>query len=329
MISAMPATSTRETVRSRRGMSLVELLISMSILVIIGIIVVSLFVNYLNLFIANNDVVAAGQRADTVFRLLHEPVLHAGIGIDTSSPDKYAAAWGNKTYPDVPEPAGWGDAIVLSGDEVEEIYSEIGVLYAVPTGLKISQVPDPGFHFDNFDFPLIDHQLPANLSGITGQSATPPNPEDMRSWLVFPATDTEISQPMLIKSYDHTGKKLTVSPVPQYTYRNQEFFRMKAVKAYLSGTTFHLIEVTDGTDHEGSSIAVVDGIRAIRYKLSADRKYLDVRVLAMGDSVGAKHTQTPDPGLRARWEELGTQDAGQYFQEFSTKWRVRNLAQRP
>ncbi len=111
---------------------------------------------------------------------------------------------------------------------------------------------------------------------------------------------------------------------------------MKAVMAYVENDQFHLVEITDvdkATDEPKTvSIATVDGVRSIRFKISNDpgsmRKFIEVRLLVMGDSHDANHAQTMWTRLHERWDELTGTDAGTYFEEFVSKWRVRNLGER-
>lgn len=317
------------TDKNGNGFTLVELLVAMPLMLIAGGVVVYLMYNYVNLFFMNNDTVVASQRAEMVFRLLDEPVHHAGLGINTGSESIYKKAWGDQIFPNAPFPAVWGDSIVLSGDEVSETYNSIGILYAVPTGLKVSNKIDSFTKGNDFTVDLIEHNIPASV-GKTGDA------KDLRSWMTIPGTNRSV--PMFIKAYDVTNKQLTAEirgdiPNNFEIPMNQELYRMKALMAYVVPSKngryeFRVVDITDSPAHYDSDadyVTIIDNIRAARFRLSPDRKFLELRVLGMGDTVGAKHSQVVAPALRSRWSELTDDDAKYYLEEFEIKWRVRDL----
>ena len=334
-----------------RGVTLVELLIVIPILVIIGGIVVSLFASYIDMFIASNDMVAAGQRADSVFRLLEEPILHAGLGLNSTNAENYRKNWKSDgiygaSEATLPFPARWEghvvpeyagkaremDAVILSGDRGGGYYDGIGIAYAVRTGLKISENVTDIATGTEFEIPLIsqDYDLSDKIPILNTST-------DLRSWLTVPGTDTAL--PMLVTgiAVDTAEEKTLKAKImgavpPSFSLpMHQDLYRMKAVMAYAHGDQFQMMEITDSKIHHGPGsvyITTIDGVRGIRFKLSEDRKYIEVRVLVRGDSLDAKHAQTLWSRLRERWEELTPADAGIYFDEFVIKWRVRNLGER-
>ncbi|MDL2264505.1 hypothetical protein LJC31_07630 [Synergistaceae bacterium OttesenSCG-928-I11] len=342
MASATRVSSTRRQAAAS-GTTLVELLIAVLIMVIIGGIVVSLFANYINMFLANNDVVVATQRADSVFRLLEEPILHAGLGLNSTNAEKYRENWSDVNYSGpvatLPFPAWWKgnvvpeypgkteemDAVILSGDRGNGYYASIGIVYAVPTGMKIEGVGTPVTAGADHAIILLDHNLPNTMPFETEET-------DMRSWLTVPGTNKAV--PMLVKAYSQTNRTIDVAVPSNRTPElpmHQELYRMKAIMAYVQNNRFEMMDITAGSAHHGANathVTTIDGVRGVRFKLSEDRKYIEVRLLVMGDSRDAKHAQTLWTHLRGRWSELTEADAGTYFEEFVIKWRVRDLGER-
>ena len=330
--------------KTSRGMTLVELIIVIPILLIVGLIVTALLYNYVNMFIAHNDMVAAAQRADTVLRLLEGPVLHAGLGVNTTTSDDYRRAWNKDNeegdIENSPPPAYWDDAvrITFGGDGSEAAIrdggDQAGIVYSVSTRIKLrdgAEIADDSaetLHLISGDLPALDFPNDANRA------------ENMRSWVSVPGTDTAV--PMLVepdgyKLADATlavrvPGKLPGSDARLWLPTFQDVYRMKAAWAYVDPDThtFNLVEIASDRTEPPVTVAeriTVERIRAIRFKLSEDRKFMEVRVLAMGDSEGAVHSQTLAPSLRARWSELTDDDARHHLEEFSVKWRVRNLGQ--
>ena len=333
--------------RSSSGMTLIELIIVIPILLIVGIIIAALFYNYVNMFIAHNDMVAAAQRADSVLRLLEAPVLHAGLGVNTATSDDYRRAWNENNERDhienSPPPAYWDDAVRITFDgngteaAIRDGGNEAGIVYSVSTRIKLqdgAEIADNNattLRLISGDLPALDFPNDASIADRAG---------NMQSWVSVPGTDTAV--PMLVErdGYKPGDATLAVrvlgkrpgSDARLWLPMFQDIYRMKAVWAYVDQTThtFNLVEFASDGSEPPATVAdriTVERIRAIRFKLSDDRKYMEVRVLAMGDTVGAVHSQSLAPSLRARWSELTDDDARHHLEEFSVKWRVRNLGE--
>lgn len=353
MASEMQASSNKRSISARRAATLVELLIAIPIVVIVGIIVTSLFLNYINMFVANNDLVIATQRADSVFRLLEEPVLHAGLGLDSSNAENYRKNWKSEgsyttSEPTLPFPARWEgavvpayagktaemDAVVLFGPKGDGYYESIGIVYAIPTGLKVSDdVRNIGNSNREFEISFIPlgYELSDKIP-VLDISA------DLRSWFTMPGT-MNTAVPMLAKEIvPGTGTEIKLKmeilgkiPPSFVIPMHQELFRLKAVKAYVEDDRFELMDITGADANYGSGatrVTTIDGVRGARFKLSEDRKYIEVRLLVMGDSHEAAHAQERWSYLQGRWDEVKPEDSGTFFEEFVIKWRVRDLSER-
>lgn len=297
-------------------MTLVELIIAGLISVIVGGIIASLLFAFIRMYTANNDVMAAAFRADTVIRVLDYPVLHAGLGLPTANEEDYYASWGN----DGPLVKDWGnnwrDAIYITEDQ-----REIGIVYAVPTGLKVESGLAPDGRLT-----LLKHNLPSDM--------VPKGPANLDSWIAAPGIVP--AAPMEVIANDTNGQNtMTVKAWGSDThtlYPNQELYRLKAFRAFVDADyNFRMVDITDQKkwkDITGSGITI-EKIRAVRFSMN-NRRILKVSVLAMGDATESGRTDSILPSLRERWPELGSDpnDGLYYLQEFSVDWRVRNIEER-
>lgn len=301
------------------GMTLVELLVSTSIFMIVIAVVGILLQNYTVMFHTNNDAVVAASRAEAVIRLLENPVHHIGLGVQTCKSDDYTGEWGSPA----PIVAGWRDALLISED------NKIGILHAIPTGVKIAsevRVENTGEHV----VPLLGSD--ASIFVKTN------NRSDLRSWITIPGTDT--AAPMHVYRDASPGSvNVRTSRGTAFTLPlHQEIFHVKGVWAFVDDEmNFRMIEIADQSEnelygpgnvsHPNANVVTVEKIRGARFSLSDNRKHLEVRVLAMGDSKNLFRARPIPPYLASRWD-LTEDDTKHYLEEFCVKWRVRNLGER-
>ena len=300
-----------------RGMTLVELIVASMISLVIGGVVLTLLAGYISLTIANHDAMTAASRAETVFLVLDRPLHHAGLGLPTATEGNYSGAWGN----DGPLVKDWGndcrDAIFVTPDN-----DEIGVVYAVPSGLFVESGPDQTGRLT-----LLGHNLPAEIA--------PQGAGNLDSWVVAPGTENPF--PMEVTANETNGTQTLTVRVPGVSGHvlrpHQELHLLKGFRAFIDDDrNFRMAEITNQTNWSeltGPGVTV-EGIRAVRFFLSDDRKTLEIRVLAMGDSSDTKRSGAMLARLRNRWPELGSDptDGGRYFEEFTTRWRIRNMEER-
>lgn len=299
------------------GVTLVELIVAGALTLVIGGVVLTLLAGYINLSIVNHDIMTAASRAGMVFLVLERPLHHAGLGLPTSSSADYAGAWGGDGPLVKDWDNDWHDAVYIAADN-----REIGAVYAVPAGLFVDSGPDDGGRLT-----LLSQNLPADI--VPGGAA------NLDSWIVAPGTAS--AYPMEVTA-NQTGADGTlmirVPGASGYTlYPHQELHRLKAFRAFVDDShNFRMVEVTDQSgwnDLEGGGVAI-EGIRAVRFLQSADRKTLEIRVLAMGDSKGLGSYETLAAQFRSRWPELGDDpaDGSRYVEEFITRLRIRNMEER-
>lgn len=321
----------------RRGFTLTELLVAIPIIIIVGLVAVTLMYNYTMLFIANKDKVAAARRAQEAILIVENTMKHAGLGFPSAGETSYKTAWNRSGSATVPWPATWGDVIVLSGDEIGDKgreSREIGFVYAASTRGKLkapTAISDGNFNIELLDVPGLDFALP---TGVTNREA------DMRFWYTAPASLGDF--PFVATDYDATNRRLTAHVPGAFAGSptlpvHQDVYKLKAAWVYVDEG--HNLRFLDLTDHErsadvqiaskaGPASMSVEGIRAVRFYLTEDRKHIEFCVLAMGDSRDAPHARSIVGRLRDQWDELTDDDEGLYMEEFTAKWRLRNLEER-
>ena len=319
----------------RKGVTLVELLIVIPIIVIVGAVVITMLYNYMMMYYANNDAAVASNRANLVLSLLDSPVHHVGLGVTTAASDDYYNAWGTDGPFIKDWDEDWENALYIEED-TNGYPNRMGVVYALPLGMKASTAVSG--QATGLVIPLLNHDLP----DIPLWSNSPtPDRSDKRYWISTPGTDLVV--PMFVQLYSPTGTPPTLRvdipgsmPADFAIPIHQDLYQMKAAWAWADASAnpegfndyrFHLQQIY--TDTLTGDHIEIEGIRAVRFIPSDNRRYLEVRVLAMGDTKGMPYAKSGAARLKDRWPELDLADDSQYYlEEFSVKWRLRDLGSR-
>lgn len=273
---------------SRRGSTLVELLVSITILTIIMGSVIGLFYAIVLHFEQSDDITTAQQRGEMVTTLIQKNILNAGLGI---SGDVSVIFSGNPI-------STWGDSVSVASDD-----RTLQVIFAMPSGAILS----------------------GDLAVVSGTSvdisldvapSMPINTDlaETEAWVTFPSSPLVAK---VLQKYSPTSYR--VEPrTSGHLYRLGELYHIRAMRGYAQDGSFFVEDVTLGT-----AKPVVEGIADVRFVLQGDD--LSSWILARGNRRADK---TVSPAFFPEWSsEFGnitSEDQHYRLKVIRTVWRVRN-----
>ncbi len=270
------------------GSTLVELLVSITILTIIMGSVIGLFYAIVLHFEQSDDVTTAQQRGEMVTILIQKNILNAGLGI---SGDVGTVFSGNPI-------STWGNSI-----SVASVDRTLQVIYAMPSGAALSG-----------DLAVVSG-ISVDISlDVAPSMLIDTNAADTGAWVTFP------SSPLVAKVLQkHSSTSYRIEPrTTGHLYRLGELYHIRAMRGYAQNGSFFVEDVTLAT-----AKPVVEGISDVRFVLQGDD--LSSWILARGNRRADK---TINPAFFPEWSsEFGnitSEDQHYRLKVIRTVWRVRN-----
>ena len=329
---------------SKRGFTLIEILVVVVIMGALVGVVGSIFVGYMDFYWATKDQSAASRKAQDVFNALEPIVLNAGLGMPGTNP---GAAFDSSAPPVV----GWTSPLIVAANTLHGGTGNIlKVLYSVRSGFKngpsevvafAAREDAPTSDVVSGDVTLIGSQadrLPGApdhmpVSGFSGNN--------MASYVTFPGA---YMRPLRITAYNAAGSRLSLSGRrPAYDasadaalpfaknliHPFHDMYLVRAAVAYVDGNSvFRLVNLTTadfgaaGFNPDNLSGFRINGIKALRFTKNGNTS-ITVSVLAEGDVVDSQRVDDTTT-LVARW--LGvTFERSKHYEEFTKTWRTRNI----
>jgi len=284
----------------KRGLSLTELLVALSILAIAISSILVVFVGFLKHFEQSDDVVAAQQRAESVMAFLQRPIQNAGLGLPKST-EVFKSCFTGSGLPW----ANWEGAV--STPEALN-HKELRVVYAVPSGAIVSSEVDFTKN-ENKTVVFVSSHSPA-LNLVTDPSKT-------NGWIVFPTSGFPCK--VIAK-----GPPLTVNPTESTAVaRFDELFYLKAIRVYVSGDvqTGQLFVEESGTSN---AVPLVDGVVDARFDYDVGKAVLTIWLLTRGNRRYDTVQTFADQWDSAKFGDVHTEAKHYRLKVTRTVWKVRN-----
>jgi len=319
---------TGRRLKSRRGFSLVEILIAVVILSIVSIAAVGLFFAFTKHFEQSADLTAARQRGEMVLSRLETAVLQAGLSMPNKTSD-FEDAFVVNTTPKIDlitalrnVISGWNKPVYLYENAgtvgMTTYYKRLGIVYCLGSGIGVLED---------------EHEVEADTDIVLKLSAACPD-NQVKVATAASATDGWVTfsgcqVPFVVKSVDNANEKLTVTAskrdfIPLYA----ELQYLRALCAYVSspgGTSpqFYIQDVT-----RGPAQPAVEGVSQVLFSFDDSgtdaTNVLTVHVLLRGNRrFPGQYTLGDVPG----WPIAGTvtdEDRHYRLVAISASWRVRN-----
>lgn len=330
-------------VRNRKkAFSLVEILIVIAIMAIVIGVVGSLLAGYTRMFNETDDHAVARQRAQDVFNALEVSVVNCALGIPTDTMAYFGtapvASWLKPL--EIKDTAAYGMTNLLSGNVLR-------IVYSIPSGIKNGNTRVSAFMPPATGTPEVTLTLTAPLSG--DMVAMAGNPNDTRRYIAFPnaytstleVTEANNTNQIKVKGRPQPPADATANPDLARLVRGQispyqDIHFVRAIAAYVDkDSVFHVAEVNetdvsalDPTNTLEPGGFRVEGIKAVRFEMTADRRLLTVNVLAEGDIIDQtrKDSTLTRNDIKARWPAVTNWDNSIFYTDFDVTWRIRNYA---
>lgn len=319
---------TGRRLKSRRGFSLVEILIAVVILSIVSIAAVGLFFAFTKHFEQSADLTAARQRGEMALARLETAVLQAGLSMPNRTAD-FEDAFVVNTTPKIDlitalrnVISGWNKPLYLYENAgtvgTTTYYKRMGIVYCLGSGIGVLED---------------EHEVAADTDIVLKLSAACPD-NQVKVATAASATDGWVTfsgcqVPFIVKSVDNANEKLTVTAskrdfIPLFA----ELQYLRALYAYVSspgGTSpqFYIQDVT-----RGPAQPAVEGVSQVLFSFDDSgtdaTDVLTVHVLLRGNRrFPGQYTLGDVPG----WPIAGTvtdEDRHYRLVAISASWRVRN-----
>ena len=319
---------TGRQLKSRKGFSLVEVLIAVVILSIVSIAAVGLFFAFAKHFEQSADLTAARQRGEMALSRLETAVLQAGLSMPNKTSD-FEDAFVVNTTPKIDlitalrnVISGWNKPVYPYENAgtvgTTTYYKRLGLVYCLGSGIGVLEG---------------EHEVAANDSIVLKLSAACPDnqvkaataPTVTDGWVTFSGCQV----PFIVKFVDNANKKLTVTAskrdfIPLFA----ELQYLRAMCAYVSSPggaspQFYVQDVT-----RGPAQPAVEGVSQVLFSYddtgSDATNVLTVHLLVRGNRrFSGQYTLGDVPG----WPIAGTvtdEDRHYRLVAMSASWRVRN-----
>ena len=319
---------TGRQLKSRKGFSLVEILIAVVILSIVSIAAVGLFFAFTNHFEQSADLTTARQRGEMVLSRLETAVLQAGLSMPNKTSD-FEDAFVVNTTPKIDlitalrnEISGWNKPLYLYENAgtvgTTTYYKRLGIVYCLGSGIGVLEDEHEVEADTDIELKLSAACPDNQVKVATAASATD-------GWVTFSGCQV----PFVVKSVDNANKELTVTAskrgfIPLFA----ELQYVRALYTYVSspgGTSpqFYIQDVT-----RGPAQPVVEGVSQVLFSFDDSgtdaTNVLTVHVLLRGNRrFPGQYTLGDVPG----WPIAGTvtdEDRHYRLVAISASWRVRN-----
>jgi len=319
---------TGRRLKSRKGFTLVEILIAVVILSIVSIAAVGLFFTFTKHFEQSADLTAARQRGEMALSRLETAVLQAGLSMPNKTSD-FEGAFVVNTSPKIDlitalrsVISGWNKPLYLYENAgtvgTTAYYKRLGIVYCLGSGIGVLED---------------EHEVEADTDIVLKLSAACPD-NQVKVATAASATDGWVTfsgcqVPFIVKSVDNANEKLTVTAskrdfIPLYA----ELQYVRALYAYVSspgGTSpqFYIQDVT-----RGPAQPAVEGVSQVLFSFDDSgtdaTDVLTVHLLLRGNRrFPGQYTLGDVPG----WPIAGTvtdEDRHYRLVAMSASWRVRN-----
>ena len=318
---------TGRRLKSRRGFSLVEILIAVVILSVVGIAAVGLFFAFTKHFEQSADLTAARQRGEMVLSRLETAVLQAGLSMPNKTSD-FEDAFVVNTTPKIDlitalrnVISGWNKPVypyeTAGTVGTTTYYKRLGLVYCLGSGIGV---------LEN------EHEVTADTDIVLKLSAACPD-NQVKAATAASATDGWVTfsgcqVPFVVKSVDNANEKLTVMAskrdfIPLFA----ELQYVRALYAYVSspgGTSpqFYIQDVTRGLVQP-----TVEGVSQVLFSFDDSgtdaTNVLTVHLLLRGNRRFPGQVTSSVPS----WPISSTitdEDRHYRLVAISASWRVRN-----
>lgn len=314
----------KKLVKPKKGFSLPELLITIVVFLIVGLITINLLSDFIKFFVSDDEQVLARQRGMDVIKILEVPVLHSALGIPANVPsDPYRVDVFQKTFPEATKAPfrNWGSPLYISGSKNDDLR----ILYGKASGLF--QLDEDG---DAFSISPLELEL--KLSGVlSALDVSLDAPGRTNGWITFPGQMLPVtiksgldSDTPLVKAY---RQSIQTAKYSEKMNAFNELIYLQARRAWVdSDNYFHLMEVIS-SDAQGSGPEVtLPGVMRIRFARVENDHILSMDVLTRGNSRDPERVQKlkdTHPDLISRWN-ITDSEAEFVLEETSMQWRIRN-----
>jgi len=326
---------TGRQLKSRKGFSLVEILIAVAILSIVSIAAVGLFFAFTKHFEQSADLTAARQRGEMALSRLETAVLQAGLSmpnktsdfekvfvVDTSPKIDLITALRTATGSVWNEPVYlYGENFTVTDDGSEtKYYRKLGIVYCLSSGIGVLGEEHDVDVYDPNDSDT-EQELELSTACPENQVRVATSPARTDGWVTFSGCQT----PFVVKEISTDRKELTVmiskrDLIPFFA----ELQYVRALCAYVDspgGTSPHFY-VEDVTRSPAQPVS--EGVSQVLFSFDDDSNVLTVHLLVRGNRKFPGEVTSGDvPG----WPLTGTvtsEDRHYRLVAMSASWRVRN-----
>jgi prepilin-type N-terminal cleavage/methylation domain-containing protein len=342
----------------KQGFSLIEIMIVILIMGVLVGVIGSLMGGFVSNFEVTDDQTIARRRAQDVFNILQIPIQNAGLGLPADNFDYYFDVTG--------APAGaarvrrWVEPVSVDS-AAPGANNVLRVVYSVPTRLKSKAgtinfsakhggaIDTDGPQTQNFELTAA-----ANIGQLENTFVTFPGIH------MHPVLLTNVNAATPSVTLDGRRPKYTVgSNNPAYSVANSsdidvvlprnaiypyhDMFSVKAGVAFVDTASSVFVFADDilsnditapsAADYTTSLSQVplgfrVEGVKAIMFDRN-DARALTVRVVTEGDSADSTRNESVQmSAIRSRWPGVTFND-DIYYEEFTMRWRTRNVETTP
>jgi len=329
-----------------KGFSLVEIIIVIAIMAVVIGVVGTLLAGYTRMFNETDDQAVARQRAQDVFNALEVAVVGCALGIPTDSIN-------HMNYFDTAPISAWTGPLQILNTETYNTATELNsgnvlrLAYSVPADTKNGNARVSDFTPSATGTPSVELTLTKPLAGdLVAYSG---DAKDTRKFITFANAYTS---PLKVTNINGYTIKVTGMPQPAADAADgdlaklvrgeiapyQDVHLVRAIAAYVdSNSVFHAAEVNEtdvSVNNPTGQLSPpglrVEGIKAVWFETTNDRRLLTVKVLAEGEIVDQARlddTLTRD-AIKARWGSVKSADWDDriFYADFAATWRIRNYA---
>ncbi len=329
---------TGRQLKSRKGFSLVEILIAVAILSIVSIAAVGLFFAFTKHFEQSADLTAARQRGEMALSRLETAVLQAGLSMPNKTSDFEDALVVNTTpkidlITALRNATGsvWNEPVYLYGENFTvtddgsetKYYRKLGIVYCLSSGIGVLGEEHDVDVYDPNDSDT-EQELELSTACPENQVRVATSPARTDGWVTFSGCQT----PFVVNDITSDRKKLTVITskrdlIPFFA----ELQYLRALCAYVispGGTSpqFYVQDVT-----RGPAQPAVEGVSQVLFTFDDSgtdaTNVLTVHLLVRGNRRFPGQVTSGVPG----WPVSSTiTDEDRHYRliAISASWRVRN-----
>ena len=330
---------TGRQLKSRKGFSLVEILIAVVILSIVSIAAVGLFFAFTKHFEQSADLTAARQRGEMALSRLETAVLQAGLSMPNRTADfekVFVVGTNINLITALRNATGsvWNEPVYLYGENFTvtdadgsktEYFRKMGIVYCLSSGIGVLgdehdvDVYDP----NNSDTEHTEQELELSTACPENQVRVATSPARTDGWVTFSGCQTPLAVTGINNTADPptlTVKSSRVDLIPFFA----ELQYVRALCAYVvspGGTSPHFY-VEDVTRSPAQPVS--EGVSQVLFSFDDDSNVLTVHLLVRGNRKFPGEVTSGDvPG----WPLTGTvtsEDRHYRLVAMSASWRVRN-----